>query len=528
MEKKLFLALGIFLAVVIMSSSFVVAGAYLTSPTTGTNYTASFTFNCKHLNATGAGTIMNVTNATLWYYVNRTGGISGVLGNANTSVTTISNTTAATYSMNQTYWNTTVDASGLPSGFYNFTCELRNATDSLNATSNTTIIVDTVNPNVSSVVYPSGNGTYTGLDGVIFYINVTISDDMDSYINTSVYDRADANGIKYNQSAITNVYFTLTNSAGIVLNATNAIRRSSTSSTWYGTINITNTTANRYVAGRYNLTIYVNDTAGNTNNSEVLEFFIDSVAPTVTVARKDVGTSSTSIAMDVTITDYSSSTCTSSRGAASFTNQYTMLTETGLSCGTEYTYTITCTDAAGNAGASSATALSTLSCSSSSGGGGGGGGSAQTWTNTYSVTNEQFEAGYTKQLAKKQRMKVKVGDEDHYVGVKALTLTEATIEIASDPVTVKLEIGGEAKVDVMGDGFYDVLVKLNSIVNNKADVTVTSIHEEVPETEEGEGEGTDVKGGEILEDSNFWIWVIVIVVVIIVIGAGVGIKKKRR
>ena len=56
-----------------------------------------------------------------------------------------------------------------------------------------------------------------------------------------------------------------------------------------------------------------------------------------------------------------------------------------------------------------------------------------------------------------------------------LTATTATIEIASDPVEVKLDIGEDAKVNVDGDGFYDLSVTLNSIESGKSVLSSESI-----------------------------------------------------
>ena len=96
-----------------------------------------------------------------------------------------------------------------------------------------------------------------------------------------------------------------------------------------------------------------------------------------------------------------------------------------------------------------------------------------------------------------------------------------------------LEIKGEdAKVDVTGDGYYDIYVKLNGIVDGKADVTVKKINELIPV---GGGAvsttGEDVTGVDVTTEAEgmpVWGWIIVILVVLAAaVGGGVAIKKRK-
>ncbi|NQU84752.1 MAG: hypothetical protein HQ541_03240, partial [Mariniphaga sp.] len=66
---------------------------------------------------------------------------------------------------------------------------------------------------------------------------------------------------------------------------------------------------------------------------------------------------------------------------------------------------------------------------------------------------------------------MKVETLNHYVGVTKLTTTTATINISSTPQEATLIVGDERMFEVSGDGYYDILVKLNSIENNRANVT---------------------------------------------------------
>lgn len=110
------------------------------------------------------------------------------------------------------------------------------------------------------------------------------------------------------------------------------------------------------------------------------------------------------------------------------------------------------------------------------------------WTNTEVITEEQFNQGVTKDLAVKSRIKLKINNIDHYVGIKELTATTAIIETASAPKESTLSIGEEENFEVTGDEYYDLYIKLNSISNNKAEITIKSIHVLITEEEELEAE----------------------------------------
>lgn len=203
-----------------------------------------------------------------------------------------------------------------------------------------------------------------------------------------------------------------------------------------------------------------------------------------------------------------------------------------LSCTTTYSYVLTCTDYAGNSG-SSTVSMATDACPASVPGTS----TTTTWTQTYADDSTELTSeGVTRQLSAKHRIRVKIGTTKHHVGVKSLTATSATIEIASDPVSVTLNVGQDAKVDLDEDGTYDLYVKLNSIADNKADVSVKKISEPVPEgegavsttgeieAEDGTPTGDDGAGEK---DSTTWIWVIIIILVLVAVGAGVAVKKRK-
>ena len=153
-----------------------------------------------------------------------------------------------------------------------------------------------------------------------------------------------------------------------------------------------------------------------------------------------------------------------------------------------------------------------------------GGESLTTWDTTLAVNEDQFTNGFTGELQIKGRMKVSIDNENHYVGLLELTQTTAKIDVSSEPQQATLTIGDSRRFEVTGDNLYDLLVTLNSIENNKANITILSISEEITSAtieEEVIKEDTALEKEEIetIKDKTnlTWLWVIIGLVVIVVV-----------
>jgi parallel beta-helix repeat protein len=167
--------------------------------------------------------------------------------------------------------------------------------------------------------------------------------------------------------------------------------------------------------------------------------------------------------------------------------------------------------------------------------GDGGAGISVFWSKgTHSISEEIFEKGFSKSLSERKRIQFEFEEEDHHVGIVELTNTTALIEVASTPQNATLAIGDERMFDITEDGFYDVLVKLNSIENNEADITLEKIHVEVTEeTEEGEERK---EAGAVGEEENpvegslweYWIYFLVTLILIVVVFASFRRKRRKR
>ena len=205
---------------------------------------------------------------------------------------------------------------------YTFTVEAVNATPSYANSTNISMIVDTTNP-------------------VVSYITPTPADNAGSNTLTSLF--VNVSVIEANNDSLV---FSLYNSTSLV-NQTVYLISTALS------INFAGLPVN--VVYSYNVT--VNDSATNSFTAATRTFTLDNIKPSLGLTKTNSG--QTSIELSISGTE---GTCTADRSGATISGS--VLTETSLSCGKSYSYTVTCTDSAGNAG-SVTKSFSTTGCSSS-------------------------------------------------------------------------------------------------------------------------------------------------------------------
>jgi len=168
------------------------------------------------------------------------------------------------------------------------------------------------------------------------------------------------------------------------------------------------------------------------------------------------------------------------------------------------------------------------------------------WLVTYpTLSSTQFSStGYSKELIAKSRIGFKVGNATHYLGINSLVNNKtATINVSSTPQIKTLNIGEIWKVNVDADGYYDLLVRLVSVSNSRANITMSSLHEVVEVGVANTTGGVNVSAvangsasGE--SDENRWtemsartkivISVIVVLAVILILIAYVISRKGRK
>jgi len=149
-------------------------------------------------------------------------------------------------------------------------------------------------------------------------------------------------------------------------------------------------------------------------------------------------------------------------------------------------------------------------------GGGSGGGEETTtttyWKHTYIINENRFSSGYTKKLKVKERIRFEINNEQHSVGIINISSSNVIINVSSTPQQRSFASGEQELFEVTGDNIYDVLVKLNSIEESYANITVKKVAEVVPETTPiGEGNetsnetmsrGTEKAGEETIENKK--------------------------
>ena len=394
-----------------------------------------------------------------------------------------------TSGLNRTFW---FNASAATPGQYNISVMVLNITgvSQANFTAN---INDTTPPHEINYTDIVDYGNYSGV----------------IILNSSVLDNAELLAVTYN---VTNA--TLEQNHTVIANNISDTH-------WNATLNTSS-----FPDGTYNITVWANDTFGNVNRTRTaIRVVFDNTATSasLTCTPSDVSTGAT-VTCSCGASDTTSGINTS---ATSFTTSPST-SETGT-----FSETCSITDLAGN----SASSTATYSVTSSGSGPGSPGGSTVTtsfYKKTISKINEEFEDMKTieQELKVKERVRIKIDDTIHYIGIRELEATSATVEIASDPVQIKLDINDDAKIDVNEDNFYDIYVKLNSITNGNADLTINYLHEEIPE-EKDTAEGVETSG-EIIEsditssEGNLtWLWIVIGIVVVLII-AGAGYKYKKR
>jgi hypothetical protein len=402
----------------------------LRAPTAG-NYSGTFTFNCTQV----ISDVVNATNATLYY--NSSGG--AIISVAALRVVTVVNDTVDDLNFD----NITTNIAGLTEGTaYNFSCVLFNGSTQTMSAGVSSITIDNTAPAVSSVNILN-NGNYSGSIVLNFSINGSVS-------------------------GIGGVFFNVTNSSG-GQNATYTASQQGSTLYWNATLNTAH-----FTGTTYNITVFANDTAGNLNSTTVLILTFNNTAPSVTPSVGSITSSGGTLSVT---TDEAVASCNYSgdvTGSLSGSGISWSVSIGSLTSSTSYALGVSCTDFAGNSGAGSVS-FTTSSADSS-----GGTTTVSFWKKTSTVTDVQFADGHTKKLEVKSRLRFRVDNSNHYVGVIALTSTTATLNVSSTPQQETFSIGDEEKFDVTDDGYYDIKITLNSIESDEADITIIKIHEEVP------------------------------------------------
>ncbi len=444
-------------------------------------------------------------------------------------------------------------------GTYNISITFGNstATGGVDATNLTYIYIEDVTApnNVTAYSNTTGFSSISPVYRTFPTTSANISHNADLYSAQNIYVSLGAydlyetgiSGFGYKGQEIDGINITLYNSTGIV-NST-LLNQSTVAINQSFAVNFTSHAGGVNLSDdKYYINITtVNDSKGNINYTGLgFNITLDRTRPTVTLAKSATSTKS-SIVIDVTVADSTSGNagiaCTATgggSGAITVTGQGGTQTtsQSDLSCGSSYTYTINCQDHAGNVGTTSAS-IETDTCGGGSSGGGdggstAGGGSAGSdfWTLTYSQADQELsdKEEITNSLSEGQRVKVRVEAQDRYIGVVELTATTAKINVTTGngDKEATLGINEQQKFDVNADNVYDLVVTLNGISDGRADLSVVYIQEDIPAelrepTEEQVGEPTGEEQPK--KGLSTWLWIII---GLVIIGAIVFFSSRKK
>jgi hypothetical protein len=346
----------------------------------------------------------------------------------------------------------------------------------------------------------SVNNTVGGTNESITSVNVTIPS---SFTFTAATNGTNAVG--ETTFVNTTTLLSWTNTTGYVINGSEERFFWFNATASYGDYNITVNVTNTTGSYAYYISVQVNDTT-------------DPVASAGCVPQ--------TVRVGATTTCSCTGTDTGGSGISTTTNSSTPSTSTQ---GT-FTYSCIATDVAGNSNSTSTTYI--VITDNVDAGGSSSSGTTTFWTaGTYVVPDAELEQPFSKELSEKQRLKIKINSQDHYIGIIDLTTTTATINISSTPQQTTLTTGDEKKFDTNEDNYYDILVKLNSIENNKANITIQTINEMITsETTESTQQQQETSTGTEDEPTKEPLplgTIITIIIILLIIGI-IYFKSKNR
>jgi subtilisin family serine protease len=298
---------------------------------------------------------------------------------------------------------------------------------------------------------------------------------------------------------------------------------------------------------------YMWNCLGYNNNSEssfaVNNYTIthDSANPVINLDEPEDSSSYESNSKSVTFTYNVSDSSTNISNCSLIVNDKINTTDSSITESTEQSFTktfgpgdydwkINCADSLGNQANSSqrnfqVTAPDNESSSSSSSSGGA---APATTSLTHAPTKEQVAAGYKAELNAED--KIKFSDEnsiEHTLTLNDVGWNSVSVTVESEPISLILTVGEVEKLNLTSQDYYDVYIKLESVSENKANITIRTIHEEIPKqveapeeeipivifNESGNESGKEEQASTVEEprqESKKWTVLIVILIIVIV------------
>jgi len=178
------------------------------------------------------------------------------------------------------------------------------------------------------------------------------------------------------------------------------------------------------------------------------------------------------------------------------------------------------------------------SSGSSSSSSGGSSNVVNIWKNTFVEDDMDFSIknSINKDLKEKERVRIKIGKEKHFVGVLNITGDKVTIEVSSTQQQATLSIGEAKSFEVTGDNFYDINVLLDGIVDNKAKIKIRYVHDliEKASPENNIEDSSNNRLSPTLNDKirnfdvlKFGFWAFIVLIIVGVIFAVLKFNEKK-
>ncbi len=353
-----------------------------------------------------------------------------------------------------------------------------------------------------SVDEKSNSGSSNNFSLIIGGLSSSLVSPLDFIYSNSNPVNFSCTSFSENLYSLSDVTFKLWNSTILVYNKTEDI---------IGFENTTNFNYNFSLQDSYYWTCTTINNNTNSSTADNYTLTYDSISPNISLISPTTGSSYSSNSQTISFTYNVSDTNNISNCSLIINNVVSLTNSSPISTGSNtfsktftpatYVWNINCSDVAGNRGNSSLRSFTVSAVSSSDDGdGGGGGGGSTTTAMTYSPTTAQTSGGYTQKLSTSDKIKFIFFDKvtaEHTLSVSSLSSDSVTLIIQSNPITLKLGIGQSAKINLTSTSYYDLYVKLNSIENNKADLTIQTINEKIIDSVAGTGKTIEAKDKEI-------------------------------
>lgn len=239
--------------------------------------------------------------------------------------------------------------------------------------------------------------------------------------------------------------------------------------------------------GEHNLTFSCNDTLNNQDLVSLI-FNFDSVSPILNSTSILTASTSTTIyytsneIVNTTI-DYGTS---EELGSSSYSSEYSDSSSVLLSslvASTLYYYNLTICDMATNCvtkGTYNFTTGDAPAVVTTPSGGGGGGGVATPKVEIYSLENEDLIISKNFAVKKGDKISFEIENNSHSLEIREIETNRIKLTIRSDPINITLSVEEDKKINLTSKDFYDFYIRLESINQTIANISLKKIYEEIP------------------------------------------------